>query len=176
VPNENKTTVIATAVVVGFLVGAATAVIIDKVTSADDDRAPIRVKNRKLLIETDYKKWKDQGTGKDWKFDSIGDVSEFVVTAFGSDQACDQRGTEVVISYTPQGSTPQQLTLKLDGQKPMLTSTMAMEQDSVTPEKLKVAGNPDGAMTRVAVTGASNPCTFSGGSQRLVEICLHDCQ
>jgi hypothetical protein len=151
----------------------------------DDDRNPIRVKNKLLRIESEDKQgsWVKPGAAEKWKLDANNrkSASEYIVTTYGADGCIDvMRGTTVEIRYEFPNTGAQARTitfsLQLNGNKtePVLDSSVPMTADNSNKvKKLRMTDDVQGAITRLVVGGTT--CTFPTDRRVSVELCMHNC-
>jgi hypothetical protein len=189
----SRRAIVATAFVAATL--AVGTLVILKLTTADEDRNPIRVKNNKLRIETEDKdaKWKKPNAAQPWRLDGGGrlTVQNYFVTAFGAlpETACTPslKGTSVDIQFKDTSSGAAHtltFSLQLSGSKiePALATdagTTLRENNEKKVRKLSIENDPDMTITQMTVSDGGTPvgtCNFSGDRRVLIELCMHGCE
>lgn len=161
---------------------------------ADEDRNPIRVKNKKLSIETEDKdaKWHKPGAAGKWRLDVSNRVTtdRYTVTAFGADPVAEcpapMTGNSVEIQFQA-GPNLHVLTFSFQPQssggnpklEPVLDTASSLQEDnSKKVKKLRINGDPDGAITSLVVRDGANQtgkCSFPGDRRVSIELCMHSC-
>ena len=161
---------------------------------SDEDRNPIRVKNKKLRIETEDKdaKWHKPGAAGKWRLD-VGNrltTDRYTVTAFGADPAAEcpaqMSGNSVEFQFQA-GPNLHVLTFSFQPQssganpklEPVLDTASTLKDDnSKKVKKLQIDGDPEGAITSLIVRDAATQigkCSFPGDRRVIVELCMHNC-
>lgn len=176
---------------VGVLVGA-TAIYIGSTTLADEDRNPIRVKNKILHFESEGKhsEWNGDSATK-WRLKgNKHDSGVYEVNAFGSaDCLAPLSGQSVQIVFQigadddPQRQT-KTFVFGIEGtgnkREPIVTFdnvTMTADNSGYS-KKLRIDADPQGAIKEVTVTppsGSATKCTFPADRRVMVELCREKC-
>jgi hypothetical protein len=152
----------------------------------DEDRNPIRVKNKQLRIETDGKPWVKPGGGETWKPNHPNgkSVNAYQVSVFGANEpACATllHSATVVVRYAfpNAGTQPRTFTFRFQqtGSKsePVIDAPVPMTAENNTNnKKLRMTDDTQGAITE-AVVGTTT-CTFPTDRRVTLELCMHNCQ
>lgn len=163
-----------------------------KLRLGDEDENPIRVRNKILHFDTEGKQssWvPDRRDGRRWRLKkNKHGTNVYEVIAYGTNSSgCldPLKATTVDVVFEVAGSS-KRFVFTIDeeeagsGNEPVVYPqdvTMSADNSGFT-KKLRIADNPQGAITRITVTppsGSPITCEFPTDRRVLVELCRNQC-
>jgi len=157
-----------------------------------EDENPIRVRNKVLHFDTEGRQsfWKkDNQNPRRWRLKKNGhSTTVFEVIAFGTnDSGCFDplKAERVEVTFALAGSSDRKTFVfsinndEGEGNEPVVdTGDVAMTEDhSGHTKRLRIDGDPQGAIEKIKVTHQSSTreCSFPGDRRVLIELCRNQC-